>query len=165
MRATKYIIGGLAVFAIVGWVAYAYFAPESSTHVEQPATSIMENGTPILRGYFAGADDFHYASGEVRVWQKPDGNHVLRFMDYDARDGPDVYLYLTKTAGASSTEQIEGESLRLLVSGGAGDGRATLRGDFNVDIPPGTDISQFRGLTIWCDQFNQYFGSAALTSF
>lgn len=168
---------GLAVAAVValvmGVVAYqTWFAPVDAKTVDQDfpdlGTSSQSGShsdaqpTALRSGSFTGADDFHYASGTVDLYRAADGTYVLRFEDYDARSGPDVYLYLTKNAGDASTAAVEGDGLRILVPGGANGGQATLRGNFNVDLPAGTDALAYGGITIWCDDFNQFFGSAPL---
>lgn len=162
----------LAVAAVIGSWAYAtWFAPESSTVADQPlpdlgqptGTAPAEDPGPLRSGTFQGADDFHFARGTVDLYLAADGSYVLRFEDYDAREGPDVYLYLTRTAGADSTAEVEGDGLRIRVPKGEGDGRATVRGTFNVPLPAGVDALAYGGITIWCDDFNHFFGHAALT--
>lgn len=165
---------GLAVAAVIalvmGVVVYqTWFAPVDAKTVDQEFPDLGAGTTtgasvpaPLRSGAFAGADDFHYARGTVELYRAADGTFVLRFEDYDARSGPDVYLYLTKSAGDSSTSAVEGEGLRIFVPGGANGGQATLRGNFNVELPAGTDALAYGGITIWCDDFNQFFGSAPL---
>jgi hypothetical protein len=48
------------------------------------------------------------------------------------------------------------------VPGGAEDGEATLRGNFNVPLPAGFDPAAYQGLAAWCERFDVLFGSAAL---
>lgn len=161
---------GLAAF--LGVVVYAeWFAPEASTHVQDPLPDLgmagdgdATDGTPtaLRSGMFVGADDFHFARGTVQLFQAANGTFLLRFEDYDAREGPDVYLYLTRDAGDSSTARVEGDGLRLRIPGGEEDGRATVRGSFNVFLPEGTDALAYGGVTVWCDQFNHFFGHAPL---
>lgn len=164
-------LGAVAVAAIVGVWAYAtWFAPEPSTVANEPRPDLIggsaHNGTrgpaPLRSGTFQGADGFHYARGTVDLYQAANGSFVLRFEEYDAREGPDVYLYLTRGAGDDSASEVEGQGVRLRIPGGEGDGRATVRGSFNVFLPAGLDPLAYGGITIWCDDFNQVFGHAAL---
>jgi hypothetical protein len=169
-----FVAVGLVAALAVGAIAYrTWFAPEESTRAMQEfpdlgaPTTNEETGDglapqPLRQGAFAGADSFHYASGSVALHQAANGTYVLRFEDYDARNGPDVYLYLTRNAGDRSTQAVESEGLRLVVPGGEGDGRATVRGTFNLYLPAGTDALAYGGITIWCDQFNEFFGHAPL---
>jgi hypothetical protein len=174
----RFILVGAAitaiVVAVVGLVTYkTWFAPEGSSSVDQPlpdlggatASDASQSGvapTPLRSGSFVGADDFHHASGTVALYQAANGTFLLRFEDYDAREGPDVYLYLTRQAGDDSADEVEGEGMRIRVPGGEGDGRATVRGSFNVFLPEGVDALQYGGITIGCDDFNHFFGHSSL---
>lgn len=173
---------GVAAAGLAAWAFFAYFAPEPSTVANEPLpdlgngtgtglgagtgkTSMATSQAPptsLRSGAFTGADGFHYARGSVALHQAANGTYLLRFEDYDAREGPDVYLYLTRRAGDSSRQSVEGEGIRLRVPGGAEDGRATVRGDFNLYLPEGTDPLAYGGVTIWCDAFDQFFGHAPL---
>lgn len=164
---------GIVIAGFLGVVVYAqWFAPEPSTQAEDPLPDLGSpdggrddaNGTPapLRSGSFVGADDVHFARGTVQLFQAANGTFVLRFEDYDAREGPDVYLYLTREAGDATTSKVEGDGLRVRVPGGEEDGRATVRGSFNVFLPDRTDALAYGGVTIWCDQFNHFFGHAPL---
>lgn len=162
----------LVAFAVAGVLVYqSWFAPEHATHADEDfpdlgsqsmGESPASTATTLRQGSFVGADSFHYASGSVALHQAANGTYVLRFEDYDARNGPDVYLYLTRDAGDRTTQAVEDAGLRLYVPGGEGDGRATVRGTFNLYLPEGTDALGYGGVTIWCDQFNEFFGYAPL---
>ncbi len=177
------LVAGVAavVVALAGVAAYkTWFAPEGSTGANDPLPDLgmpmmdMDDGmdggmqgmqgppAPLRSGTFQGADDFHFARGTVALHQAANGTYLLRFEGYDAREGPDVYLYLTRSAGDDSAAEVEGQGMRLRIPGGEGDGRATVRGSFNVFLPEGTDALAYGGVTIWCDQFNHFFGHAEL---
>ena len=102
----------------------------------------------------AAASEFisldHGTSGTALVVALPDGGVTLRFEDLDTSNGPDLYVVLTPHAADS----------------GNYDGRLQLgrlkgnRGDQNYDIPPGTDLTAFRSVVIWCERFSSPFGAA-----
>jgi hypothetical protein len=102
----------------------------------------------------AAASEFisldHGTSGTALVVALPDGGVTLRFEDLDTSNGPDLYVVLTPHAAES----------------GNYDGRLQLgrlkgnRGDQNYDIPPGTDLTAFRSVVIWCERFSSPFGAA-----
>lgn len=169
MKRWPWIAGGACVLAIAGaWAFFAFFAPEPSTMVDEPMPDLgnapgSPSAVPLRTGNFSGADGFHYARGSVALHQAANGTYLLRFEGYEAREGPDVYLYLTRRASDASADAVEGQGLRLRVPGGQEDGRATVRGDFNLFLPEGTDALAYGGLTIWCDAFNQFFGHAPLS--
>ena len=152
------VAGVLVVLAIGAVVAYPIFAPKPTTQVNEAA---MAGAQTLAQGTFQGAGDgIHQASGRVLL-QRDGGSYYLRFEDYEATSGPDVFFYLTSTADARTTQQVE-SGLRVLVPGGSDGGEATLRGSFNVPLPADFDPARYRGLAIWCDQFDTLFGSAAL---
>ncbi len=119
------------------------------------------SATALKAGSFEGADRYHHVSGTVTLYRLEDGSPLLRFEDYDATAGPDVYVYLTP--GDPEGSDVEAEGLRVLVPGGAEDGQATLRGNFNVPLPDHVDPDDWSGVAIWCEDFNVLFGGASLT--
>lgn len=118
--------------------------------------------TALKTGTFQGADRYHHVSGTVTLYRLDDGSHLLRFEDYEATDGPDVYVYLTP--GGPEGSDVEGDGLKVLVPGGGEDGQATLRGNFSVPLPGDVDPDDWSGVAIWCEDFNVLFGGAELTA-
>lgn len=112
----------------------------------------VEVFTPQLvsSGQLSGADDFHFAEGTALLIETAPGVFVLRLEAFSVRNGPDLFVYL-----APSSDQLDDSAINL------GDLRAT-DGSINYDIPPGTDISQYQGVIIWCRAFSVFFGSAPL---
>ena len=162
MRLRVLAVAVLGLGALVAAAVAPLFLPEPSTFRDDPLPAMMAGAAAVRSGTFTGSDDFHYAHGAVSLHQAADGSWLLRFEGYGARDGPDVYLYLTRLAGDSTRERVEGEGLRLAVPGGSEDGRATVRGSFNVPLPAGVDPMQYGGITIWCERFDHFFGHAPL---
>ena len=150
----KWALGVVGVLAVAG-VAYWLFAPEGSTHVSEATPG----GEAVKRGTLMDGAPGHHASGTVALL-RVDERYVLRLEGYEATPGPDVFFYLTPAQGASTTEAVEGEGLR--VDTPARGGQATLRGDFNLALPEGFDPSRYAGLAVWCEQYNVLFGHAAL---
>lgn len=140
---------------VVGVAAWYLFAPKP----EEVRAEVAPVGTAIKAGEFRDGDTFHKASGKVEILAVG-GGHVLRFEGYDATSGPDVYLYLTPEPHASTTRGIEGEGVKIRTPTVMG--HATLRGDFNVEIPAGVDVAKYSGVAIWCDTYNVLFGYAEL---
>lgn len=152
-RTMALLAGGLALLAVAAWVGLTYFAPIGSKHVEENAP---EGARTLRLGMFKNADALHQVSGTVRLVQNASGL-ALRFEDYSATDGPDVYVYLTPAASPSGVA----DALRVLVPLGAKGGQATVRGSFNVPLDL-ADASAYHGVAIWCDRFDVLFGSAPL---
>jgi hypothetical protein len=104
----------------------------------------------VSSGPLSGADEFHFASGMALLIETEPGIYVLRLEEFSVRNGPDLFVYLS-----AGPDVLDDAAINL------GDLRAT-DGSINYDVPPGTDITQFRGVVIWCRAFAVFFGSAPL---
>lgn len=169
MDRNRWILVGavILVLGLAGYVvAEAWFLPEASTRVDRPLDEMegddMQDGATggmapeaLANATFRDGDALHHVSGTVTLYHGADGD-FLRFEDYEATDGPDVYFYVVKGA----TDTVDGDDVKVLVPEGT-DGHATLRGNFNVPLPPGMDWSAYDGVVVWCDRFDVEFGSAA----
>ncbi|MDP5273707.1 DM13 domain-containing protein [Chengkuizengella axinellae] len=100
-------------------------------------------------GSFVDADSTHSASGDVFTVNTDDGVY-LRFENFDATNGPDLYVYLAKS-GEKTSEGIRLEKLKGNV------------GDQNYLLPEGVDLSEYDKVVIWCKAFDVDFGYAELS--
>lgn len=149
------VLGIAAALLLLGGVGWYFFAPKPTRTLAEPAPV----GTLIKSGIFQDGEPLHEAEGSVRLLSV-DGGHVLRFEDFEATSGPDVYLYLTPAARASTVAEVEGAGVKVRTPTSMG--QATLRGDFNLEVPEGLDVSRYMGVAIWCDTYNVLFGYAEL---
>lgn len=104
----------------------------------------------LLMGNFVGVNDgIHNAEGLAKVIPLDDSRSmILRLENFEATNGPDLYVYLATDNGASDFVNL---------------GR--LKGNIgnqNYDIPEGTDFSRYDTVLIWCQAFSVLFGSAEL---
>jgi hypothetical protein len=107
--------------------------------------------TVVAAGEFAGADEFHFAEGRVRVIETGPGRHLVRFEGFSIRNGPDLYVYLSPEADGYD----EAGSLEL------GPLKAT-DGAFNYEVPAGADLAPYRSVVVWCRPFAVLFATAPL---
>lgn len=147
------VLAGFAVFAFLQW-----FAPEASRTVAQDTAAATQDATPLASGTWSG-DAGHHVSGRLGLWSGSDGSAFLIFEDYDQTAGPDVYLYLSSDPDG---DYRAGTVWKVLVPGGAGDGRSTLEGDFQVPVPADVSLDQVASAIVWCDDFAVPFGHAVL---
>ncbi len=133
-------------------VAEPTLEPAPEPEPEPTVEPTLEVFTPRLvsSGPLTGADEFHFAEGTVQLIETEPGIYVVRLESFSVRNGPDLFVYLTE-----SPDEITDSSINL------GDLRAT-DGSINYSVPPGTDISQYQGVVIWCRAFSVFFGSAPL---
>jgi hypothetical protein len=103
------------------------------------------------RGKFVGADDFHFGRGDGVILKTAEGKNVLRFENFSVRNGPDLFVYLSRDASGRRVE----ESLNL------GKLKAT-DGAFNYDIPANINLADVKSVVVWCKQFSVLFSVAEL---
>jgi hypothetical protein len=104
----------------------------------------------VARGTVEGADTFHFGEGDALLIEAGPGEYILRFENFSVRNGPDLFVYLSPNPGG-----YDGSALNL------GELKAT-DGAFNYEIPPGTDVSQFKSAIVWCRAFSVLFAVAEL---
>lgn len=137
------IVGAIAV-TIVGYTAGPLFF-DVTVNEEMPASTLA-----IPMGSFIGVGDgIHDAQGDVFIIEADDGSRFLRFENFKATNGPDLFVYL-------ATDETADDFVNL----GALKGNI---GNQNYMIPPGADISNHDTVLIWCKQFSVLFGSAQLS--
>ena len=78
-------------------------ATSPAAPTESPsATLASEDGDQgaALRafGVWSGADDFHFARGEVLIIETEPGVFILRVENFSVRNGPDLFVYLSPDA-------------------------------------------------------------------
>jgi hypothetical protein len=78
----------------------------------------------------------------------------LRFEDFSVTNGPDLHVLLAVDPAPASREDL-GDYVDL----------GSLKGNLgsqNYEIPPGTDLSQFKSVVIYCVPFHVVFATATL---
>lgn len=121
-----------------------------STAEPTPTPTPGQTGAVLAMGQLLGTDSFHFGSGSVRLLRGPAGEVVLRFEEYEVRNGPDLFVYLTPDPGGD----VGADGALDL-----GAIRAT-RGNVNYEVPSGVDTSAFRSAVIWCRSFDVVFAVA-----
>ena len=119
-------------------------APTSGPSARPAASGAFRSGS------FVGADDFHFGSGNALLIETAPGSWVVRFEDFSVRNGPDLYVYLSPDPAGYVTGATELGTLKA------------TDGDFNTDVPSGTDVASMHSVVIWCKQFAVEFAVAAL---
>lgn len=123
------------------------------------ASTGMPTGIPqvVARGKFVDADAVHKGSGQATVYALSDGQHVVRFEDFRTTNGPALVVYLAKHPSPTKADDVTNGGYLSL---------GKLKGNVgnqNYVVPPGTDITEFNSVVIWCELFGVLFSPAALT--
>jgi len=132
-------------------------APPADATPSSPAATAAPTeatgGGVLARGQFRDGDPGHNGEGTALVIEAPDGSLVLRVEEFSVTGGPDLFVILSTDPDGSRDSAKAGLDL--------GDLKAT-DGNFNYDIPGGTDVSQYKSVTIYCRSFNIVFAIATL---
>ena len=115
---------------------------------EMPAEPVV-----LVQGSFIDIDPIHGAVGSATIYELPDGNRVLRFEDFRSKNGPDLHVYLSTEAPASTFAGLGDNEIHL----GALKGNV---GNQNYEIPAEVDLSQYRSVVIYCRPFHVVFSTA-----
>lgn len=119
-----------------------------------PGQSSTTGGTGPLaerRGAFIGADEFHFGRGTARLIETAPGTWVVRLEDFEVRNGPDLFVYLSTSPDGYAEGAVEIGRLKA------------DRGSQNYEVPAGADLAAFRSVVIWCRAFAVQFASAPLS--
>jgi hypothetical protein len=135
----KIVLGFLLIIGFMGC------DPEDTTPTTPVNDVFDETKATLLReGTWLGSSGYN-VSGEAKIYDD-NGKRVLLLTNFSSSNGPDLRVYLSTTANASSFVNL---------------GRLkSTNGKQTYDIPAGTDINQFTFALIWCQQFSVLFGKA-----
>jgi Electron transfer DM13 len=128
---------------------------DAPTPTETPASSPSPSPSPTpfaASGSFSGADDFHFGRGTAHLLETAPGVFVVRLADFEVRNGPDLFVYLSPSADGYADDAIELGRLKA------------DKGNQNYDVPPGVDPTAVGSIVIWCKQFSVQFATAPLGS-
>ncbi|MCE2489274.1 MAG: DM13 domain-containing protein [Anaerolineae bacterium] len=109
------------------------------------------------QGNFVRIDPLHWAQGEALVYSQADGNHVLRFENFRAANGPDLRVMLSASPAPRSPAELNEGNLALDLGRLKGN-----VGNQNYPVPAGVDPGLYNSVVIFCRRFNLVFSSATL---
>jgi electron transfer DM13 len=105
----------------------------------------------VASGQFKGADEFHFARGSATLIETRPDRFTLRLENFSVRNGPDLYVYLSRDPKGYAAGAVE--LGRLKATDGA----------FNYSVPVGSPVDAVRSVVIWCKAFSVQFGVAELS--
>lgn len=161
-RLFSFIAGGLvgmAVGAGAMLIAFPFLFPPPIS-ADAPVQSIASADARRLALTFdqdaPGRDPAHWANGNGQV-VKTDQGWVLRFEgDFEASPGPNYWIYLN-TRGTGEEKDFLADGGRIKITP-----IKSFKGAQNYLLPADLDPARFHTVTIWCETFGAYIGSAAL---
>jgi hypothetical protein len=129
--------------------------PDKVMNDAMPEAASNTEPVTVVQGQFMDADGFHQGSGTASIYQLPDGNHILRFDDFEVTNGPDLHVLLAAHPNPATSDELHENYIDL----------GSLKGNIgsqNYEIPVGTDITQFKSVVIYCMPFHVFFSNATL---
>ncbi|OLS22587.1 MAG: hypothetical protein HeimC2_29130 [Candidatus Heimdallarchaeota archaeon LC_2] len=152
------------ILSLVGWwLISPLFLPGESLNedLSQFDDIIPEQMTSeftlLFTGEFVKIDNNHKGSGNIRIVNSIDGDLILIFDEVEISNGPALKVYLSSKSSFSGTGDNAGDYISL------GDLRANI-GNFTMEIPSNTIISNYNSVLIWCEPFAVVFTWATLIS-
>jgi len=115
-----------------------------------PTVAAAESGV-LLRGDFQDGDPGHDGSGMAEVQRLADGSLNVFLSNFSVTNGPDLFVVLTRDPGG----EYEDGDLVL-------EGLRANNGNQNYALPPGTDVTLYGAVLIWCRSFDVEFAFATL---
>ena len=144
------LIGALALVSQIlcyRFGLYAVSMDESVRALMSADLTFARALEPLKSGDFASADAVHDVKGSVQL--RGAGDRLsLRFTNYDATSGPDVFFYLAHDGTFDPAK-----ALKVRVPDGGTEGQATLRGNFSVPVEGAHDPNSYSRLVVWCERF------------
>jgi hypothetical protein len=155
----RVIIGGAIVLLALGAFGLNWYQPwklfTSRTIIDSPPAS----STLVASGALVSHE--HKTSGTVELVQLPDGRYQVIFRELSTSDGPDLRVWMT------DREVVPGKEGWEVFDDGQWVELGKLKGNLGLqvyDVPPGTDVTRFKSVTIWCKRFSVSFGAAPLSA-
>lgn len=150
----------IAVVAVLGFGIF-WFGPQKLFLNETAADTLpgeQGNGSPadvntLSAGTFVSLA--HETTGTAKIVEVA-GTTYLRFENLDSLNGPDLVVYLTSQPVTADPSTFDDTLVLDLGALGAN------RGDLNIEIPAGSDLSEVKSAVIWCRRFTVAFGAADL---
>lgn len=155
-----FLLGGLlGTIAGAGGMLIVFpfiFPPPIVAEPAPGGTTTSRLGTFRFDDKAPGRDFVHWADGTGAIYQA-DRTTVVRFDEnFRAGPGPNYWIYLnTVPVGEESAFNADGQRKKIAPL-------KSFTGGQNYVLPAGIDISKYRSLTIWCESFSVYIGSAPL---
>ena len=141
----------VAMVIVVGGLGYWLISPLFITReVHEDIQELMRIAEPkvIQSGTFVGADNFHRATGEVKLLRVGEKYYVRFENDFTVTNGPDLFIHFGKDgqyAAAARISDLKGNV-----------------GSQNYAVPADINPLEYNELWIWCRAFSVPFGTAKL---
>lgn len=161
MRTAIAFVAGVMLGVTVGaggmLIAFPFLFPPPVVSEQAPAgAEVRQLGAFQFDETAPGRDAVHWANGSGSVYR--DGDRTLLRLDdtFKAGPGPNYWIYLnTVPVGEEADFNADAGRVRIAQL-------KSFSGSQNYLLPPDVDLAKFHTVTIWCESFSAYIGSAVL---
>ena len=148
-----FIFGGLVGVPVGAFLWYAF----SPLLFDVEVAETLAEAEVVAEGTFRDADRAHKGSGTARLVALPGGGHEVQFSSFQVTNGPDLEVWLSAHPDPAGSADVAGNPWLSL-------GRLKGNvGDQAYPVPADADLSTYKSVVIWCEQFGVLFSPAALS--
>jgi hypothetical protein len=151
-KLVAFILGGLLGLPAGAFLWYAF----SPLLYDQVVSETLAEAEIVAIGSFRDADRAHKGTGQATLVALPGGRHEVQPSAFEVTNGPDLEVWLSAHPDPASSADVSGNAW---VSLGQLKGNV---GDQAYVVPEETDLSLYKSVVIWCEQFGVLFSPAAL---
>jgi hypothetical protein len=148
---------GFVMGAVFGAIIWYLFSPLLFDEVVSENLDGGSGFEVIAGGILVDADGAHRGTGEVTIVRDTDGMIQVQLSAFEVTNGPDLEVWLSAHPDPQSSSDVKGEAFLSL-----GQLKGNV-GDQAYYVPMGEDLSAYKSLVIWCEQFGVLFSPAVLT--
>ena len=153
-RTLKIFIFGFVVGLPAGAFMWYAFSP---LLFDEVVTETLAEAQVVAQGTFRDADRAHNGQGNAALVALPGGGHEVQLSAFQVTNGPDLEVWLSAHPDPANSADVSGNEWLSL-------GRLKGNvGDQAYPVPAGTDVTAFKSVVIWCEQFGVLFSPAALS--
>ena len=148
-----FVAGGVVGLPVGAFLWYAFSPLLFDDVVEERLTEAVV----VVEGAFRDADRAHKGAGDAKIVALPGGGFELQLTNFQVTNGPDLEVWLSEHPDPEKSSDV-------LAGGWVGLGQLKGNiGDQAYRIPESVDLSEFKSVVIWCEQFSVLFSPAALS--
>lgn len=158
MKAKKIILALIVLVVIGGGLFALRNVTEKAEVVDQgskPAAQAIDTKSQatktLKQGSFINVDGFHKGTGTVQIIKTDQGNIVKFSSDFSVTNGPDLFVYFSKTADENNKDPGDFVSLGKLQK---------TSGEQVYKLPD--NIDGYKSVMVWCRAFKTTFTLAPL---
>lgn len=142
---------------VAGMFTVQLVAPDLLSQTSGPVVPSQVTARIAATGEFQGIDTVRTASGRVQLLDGGDVQ-ILRLVGFDVATAPDLQVWLTTVTDPEAAQDVRAADILSL-----GD-LAYFEGDQTYVLPDGTNGLGYGAVLIWCAEFGELYGIAALES-